>query len=79
MKREMIGKRAEQREVDLIKLAELYCGHGLQSFTGDARVVPDRKCQVCIGAVAILHGEGSLMLLGLHQQANKLAYQAAKQ
>lgn len=78
MKRTMVGKRAVQREINLIELAELYRRHGLQSFTGDARIVPDRKCQICVGAVAILHGEGGLMLLSLHQHANKLAYQAAK-
>ena len=39
--------RAERR-LYLPELTELGGGHGLESFTGDAHVVSDRDCQVCI-------------------------------
>lgn len=55
------------QEADLPELAELGGGHGLEGFTGDTHVIPDRDGQVGIGAVAVLHSEGSLLLLCLHQ------------
>ena len=68
-----------EQDADLVELAELCCGHSLESFTSDAHVVPYREGEIRVGAIAILHGEGSLMLLCLHQQAKELAYQGAKQ
>ena len=59
---------------DLPELTELCGGHCLESFTSDAHIVPDRDCQVGIGAVAVLHGEGSLLLLCLLHHVNELAY-----
>lgn len=54
----------------LPEFSEVSGGHALQGLTSDARVVPDRDCQVGVRPVAILHSEGRLLLLSL-QQNNK--------
>ena len=54
-----------RREANLPELGEFCGGHSLQGFTGEAHVVSHRDGQVCIGAVAILHCERSLLLLQL--------------
>lgn len=71
--------RETVQEADLPELAELGGGHGLEGFTGDAHVIPDRDGQVGIGAVAVLHCEGSLLLLCLHQPIKESSFRTLSQ